>query len=199
MTQHPRELARPTIREIRHADIGRCFDIRTRTRENAVSREGLKLAGITEGSVVALLATTHRGWVGERGGDVVGFSIGDGSNGELWVVAVLPEHEGRGIGTQLVGSAQRWLHALGWAEIWLSTSPDVSTRAYALYRRLGWRDCGVRDGQLIMRHAEVSDARGGITADAADRHSIKRFGRMKGGGGRGGRRSALRYASPWQS
>ena len=39
----------------------------------------------------------------------------------------------------------------GCAEIWLWTSPDVSTRAYGLYRKFGWQDCGVQNGQRIMK------------------------------------------------
>jgi ribosomal protein S18 acetylase RimI-like enzyme len=150
----------PTIREMRDADIGRCFEIRAQTRENGVSRAELELAGITERSVADKLATTHRGWVCERDGEVVGFSIADRSNGELWVVAVLPGHEGRGVGTALVELAQRWLHDLGWAEVWLWTSAETPTRAYKLYRRLGWQDCGVRDGRLTMRHTETSGVAG---------------------------------------
>jgi GNAT superfamily N-acetyltransferase len=89
----------------------------------------------------------------EQDGQIVGFSMADGSNGEFWVVAVLPDHEGRGIGRHLIERGQKWLHDKGWQEIWLWTSPDTSTRAYKLYTLLGWRDCGVQDGQRIMRRS----------------------------------------------
>lgn len=137
-------------------DVARCIWVRTQTQENRFSLEALQRAGITEASVVDCLATTHKGWVCEQDGQIIGFSMGDRSNGEFWVVAVLPDCEGRGIGRRLTESAQRWLHANGWFEIWLWTSPNPSTRAYAMYRRLGWRDCGVRDGQLIMRRTATS-------------------------------------------
>jgi predicted acetyltransferase len=143
-----------SIREMQVGDIGRCIWVRTQTRENRWSLEALRKGGVTEESVATRLQVSHKGWVCEeegQEGQIVGFSMGDRSNGELWVVAVLPEYEGRGIGRRLVEAAQDWLHACGWEEIWLWTSPNTATRAYRLYRRLGWQDCGVKDGQLIMR------------------------------------------------
>ena len=135
-------------------DITRCIWVRTQTRDNRWSLEALNQAGITEESVALRLKTTHHGWVCEHAGQIVGFSMCDRSNGEFWVVAVLPDYEGRGIGTELVQRGQQWLHDQGWEEIWLWTSPDQSTRACRLYRRLGWRDCGIEDGQLIMRRTK---------------------------------------------
>ncbi len=78
----------------------------------------------------------------------------DCTTGEFWVVAVLPKYERRGIGTELVRRGQQWLYEHGWPEIWLWTSTDKSTRAYKLYRSLGWRDCSVKDGQRVMRHKQ---------------------------------------------
>ncbi len=146
------------IREMEARDINSCIQVRAQTRENCWSQEALCRAGITEDSVAARLASTHKGWVCEHDGQIVGFSMGDRSNGELWVVAVLPDYEGHGIGRRLVESAQQWLHANGWQEIWLWTSSDTSSRAYTLYCRLGWQDCGVKDGQLIMRRRQSARA-----------------------------------------
>jgi ribosomal protein S18 acetylase RimI-like enzyme len=142
------------IREMERRDIARCIWVRTQTRENSWSLEALHRIGITEPAVAQWLAAMQRGWVCELNGQIIGFSMCDRSNGKFCVVAVLPEYEGRGIGRRLVQVGQEWLHENGWPEIWLWTSPDSSTRAYKLYRRLGWRDCGVKDSQLIMRHAE---------------------------------------------
>ena len=114
--------------------------------------EALAGAGVTVEAVEGRLSAKCRGWVCECDGEIVGFSMSNGESGEFWVVAVLPEYEGRGIGRKLVEVGQAWLHEQGWKEIWLWTSPDTSTRAYKLYLKLGWRDCGVKKGQLIMRH-----------------------------------------------
>ncbi len=120
-------------------------------RENPYSIEALRREGITEETVATMLATTHRGWVCEIEQEIVGFSIGNRSNGEFWVIAVLPEFEGRGIGRKLMEQAVQWLRANACAGIWLWTSPDISTRAYAFYRKFGWQDCGIRDGQRVMK------------------------------------------------
>lgn len=138
------------VREMEQSDIRRCIEVRALARENPYSKEALREAGITEKSVAAMLDTTHKGWVCEIEQRIVGFSMGNRSNGEFWVIAVLPEFEGRGIGQKLLESTVRWLRASGCAEIWLWTSPDVSTRAYALYRKSGWKDCGVQNDQRLM-------------------------------------------------
>jgi ribosomal protein S18 acetylase RimI-like enzyme len=139
------------IRKMEPQDVADCISLRTQTRENRWSLEALTQAGITEPSVIKLLASTHQGWVCEQDSQIVGFSMADRSTGELWVVAVLPSHEGRGIGARLVEAAQSWLHSQGSQQIWLWTSPDTTTRAYHLYKKLGWQDCGVKNNQLIMR------------------------------------------------
>ena len=136
--------------EIAAADLPRLFAIRTAARENPISREGLDAAGITEQTVAVMLATTHRGWLCEIQGQPVGFAIGNGSNGELWVIAVLPEHEGKGIGRALMELTQDWLWSKGWPELWLVTGFDRKARAANLYQKMGWKDAGVRDGQRLF-------------------------------------------------
>lgn len=136
--------------EIAAADLPRLFAIRTAARENAVTREWLTATGITEQTVAVMLATTHRGWLCEVQGEPVGFAIGNGSNGELWVIAVLPAHEGKGIGRALMQLTQDWLWSKGWNELWLVTGFDPNARATHLYRELGWKDAGVRDEQRLL-------------------------------------------------
>jgi len=139
------------LRKMEPRDVRRCLEVRTSVRENSYSIEALRQEGITEEAVATMLATTHRGWVGEIGERIVGFSIGNRSNGEFWVIAVLPEFEGRGIGRQLMEQAVQWLRANACAAIWLRTSPDISTRAYGFYRKFGWQDCSIQDGQRVMK------------------------------------------------
>jgi GNAT superfamily N-acetyltransferase len=139
------------FREMERRDIATCIEIRASTHENPFSVDALAKAGITAESVAEMLDKTHKGWVGEVDGEVVGFGMGNRSNGEFWVVAVLPEFEGRGIGRRLAELTQAWLLASGCAELWLWTSPDPTTRAYRLYKKLGWEDCGIQQEQRIMK------------------------------------------------
>jgi GNAT superfamily N-acetyltransferase len=146
------------LREMKPADVRHCINVRTMVRENHYSLEALRQAGITEESVCEMIATTHKGWVCETNQRVIGFSMGNRSNGEFWVVAVLPEYEGKGIGRKLMELAVQWLRASGCAEIWLWTSPDVGTRAYGLYQKSGWQDCGIQNGQRIMKLRKEKEA-----------------------------------------
>jgi ribosomal protein S18 acetylase RimI-like enzyme len=69
------------------------------TRQNAISREGLAALGITPTSVAENLAAGRtRGWVCAHESRLVGFCIAQGSSGEVLVLAVLPDFEGRGYG-----------------------------------------------------------------------------------------------------
>ena len=112
------------IREIRADDIPSLFEVRIATWHNDRGREELSAMGITHESVQRLLADSHRGWLCEVESRVIGFAIGDKSNGEMWVIAVLEEYEGRGIGRRLLSLVEAWLFSEGWHEIWLTTDPD---------------------------------------------------------------------------
>jgi GNAT superfamily N-acetyltransferase len=126
------------IRRIELEDIPGIIEVRASTRENAISRDALRKLGITEASTAEVLRTTHRGWLCEAAGKIAGFAIGDGKTGELWVIAVLPEFEGQGIGSRLLAKVEDWLCSLGWQELWLWTSSDPKRRASAFYMKHGW-------------------------------------------------------------
>ena len=93
------------FRAITIRDIPALFDVRTSVRENAYTREGLYSAGITEPAVENLLRTSHCGWLCESDSKVVGFAMANRETAEFWVIAVLPEFEGRGIGSKLLSLA----------------------------------------------------------------------------------------------
>jgi GNAT superfamily N-acetyltransferase len=125
------------LRAIESQDLSEIIRVRGATRENPFSREALQQIGVTEESIAEWLGTTHRGWLCEDDGRIVGFAIGDGSTGELWVIAVLPGSEGLGIGSQLLAAVEDWLASLGWQEFWLWASSDPGTRAFPFYLNHG--------------------------------------------------------------
>jgi ribosomal protein S18 acetylase RimI-like enzyme len=139
-----------TLREITDDDVPALFVVRVATRENTLSLDELHKLGITEESVRGMLGTTHRGWLCEDAGKVVGFAMGNRETGEMWVIAVLPEHEGRGIGARLLTLVENWLWSVGWSEIWLTTDTDPTLRAYGFYMRQGWEDSEISDGLRYM-------------------------------------------------
>ena len=145
------------FRQIAESDIEGLFAVRVATGENALSREQLAGLGITAKTVLAMLGTTHRGWLCEEDGRIVGFAMGNGEKGEMWVIAVLPDHEGKGTGTELLRRVEEWLWSKGWEEIWLTTDIDITLRAYGFYRRHGWTDVGIKDG---LRYLKKPNPRG---------------------------------------
>jgi ribosomal protein S18 acetylase RimI-like enzyme len=138
------------FREITAADVPALFEVRPRTRENALTLEELQRLGITPQSVTASLGRSTRGWLCEDDGRVVAFSMADCATGEFLVIAVLPEVEGRGIGGRLMAQAEEWLAASGCRRAWLSTDPDTSLRAYGFYRKRGWTDWKIERGNRVM-------------------------------------------------
>ena len=127
-------------------DIAACIDLRGRTRENAVSVERLKAAGITLESWRRDVAEgTLPGYVGLADGRIVGYCFGFKETGEIAVLALLPAYENRGIGRMLLDMMVRDFRSLGFDRLFLGCSADPKTRSYGFYRHLGWRSTGKFD------------------------------------------------------
>ena len=140
-----------TYREIQPADIPATFDVRVRTWHNPHGAVEMEQMGITHDSVREMLGSSHRGWLAESDGQVVGFVMGNKQTGEMWVIAVLPEFENQGIGKSLLRRVEDWLASEGCAELWLTTDPDENCRAVGFYRHLGWEDWKMERGDRYMK------------------------------------------------
>jgi ribosomal protein S18 acetylase RimI-like enzyme len=135
-----------TFRKTQYRDIPDMFALRARTRENPISREELALLGITPESTAASLASGRTSsWVCLHCSSLVGFSTGDNTSGEILVVAVSPEFEGRGIGKKLLRSVVESLRSAGCNRLWLAASSDPNVRSHGFYRYLGWQPTGQSD------------------------------------------------------
>ena len=131
------------IREAVASDIDALFDIRARTRENAIPRTYLESIGITTESWTASLTSGNdRTWVCVDGNAPVAFCAADAVHGEVVVLAVLPDYEQRGIGKRLLDEAVTWLRSRGCGRIWLAANPDPGVRSHGFYRSQGWRPTG---------------------------------------------------------
>jgi len=137
------------IRKISGSDVRSLFKVRVATRENAMSLAELESLGITEDSIKVAIEHSHCGWLCEIEGKTVGFAMGDSDCGEMTVIALLPEYECKGIGSQLLMNVENWLHSKGCNEIWLTTDIDPDLRAYGFYLKQGWHDSEIKDG---LRH-----------------------------------------------
>lgn len=128
------------FREITPPDVPALFVLRPKTRENAMTVEELHDLGINPQSVTEGLARTTKGWLCEIAGEVVGFAMADRATGEFLVIAVHPDHEGKGVGGGLMGLTKDWLRASGCRRAWLTTGLETELRAYGFYRKFGWTD-----------------------------------------------------------
>ncbi|MBN2146242.1 MAG: GNAT family N-acetyltransferase [Anaerolineales bacterium] len=139
-----------TYREISEKDIPVLFEIRTQTHENRLTLEELEALDISAESLKYRLQGTFKGWLAEVDRQAVGFAIGDCATGELWVIAVLPDFIGLGIGSRLLTMVEDWLFSQGFSRLWLTTDIDRSLRAYDFYRHQGWLDDRIEDGLRYM-------------------------------------------------
>ena len=75
-----------------------------------------------------------------RDPDVVAYAVAGraGTQGFVQRLAVDPDRQGTGLGTALVHEALDWMHRRGAAVAWVNTQ-QANTRAYDLYRHLGFR------------------------------------------------------------
>ena len=140
-----------SYREILPSDMEAIFDVRVRTWHNPNGAAEMTRMGISRDSVRRTMEKTHRGWLAEVDGEVVGFAMGDKARGEMWVIAVLKEYENQGIGRSLLGLVEEWLCSEGCKELWLTTDADENYRAVGFYRCLGWQDWKMEDGDRFMR------------------------------------------------
>lgn len=138
-------------REIQAEDLDTIFDVRVRTWHNPNGAEEMARMGITQKSVLELMRTSHRGWLAETDGEIIGFTMGDQTTGEMWVIAVLKHYENQGVGKALMKRVEEWLVTEGCGELWLTTDTDENLRAVGFYRHLGWEDWKIEDGDRFMK------------------------------------------------
>ena len=139
------------IRRALPTDIAEIQRIRHIVRENR-----LVSTIISDEAVRVMIEERGRGWVADVDGDVVGFAIGDATNGNVWALFVDPAHESRGHGRALHDAMVAWLWDQGLEALWLTTAPG--TRAERFYERAGWVRAGATaDGEIRFERRVESD------------------------------------------
>lgn len=127
-------------------DAAECVELRGKTRENAISEERLRSIGITAETWGEDIRTgALPGHICVVGGRVVGYCFGSSQEGEIVVLALVPEFEGQGIGRELLARMVDDLAGRGKTRLYLGCSSDPSSRSYGFYRHLGWRSTGQID------------------------------------------------------
>lgn len=128
------------------SDTAGCIELRGKTRENAITAGRLASYGITVESWSQSVAEAHViGFVCMDGSRIVGYCYGDRHTGEIQVLALLPDYEGRGIGKTLLSHVVESLRTSGFRRLFLGCSKNPDHRSYGFYRHLGWRSTGTFD------------------------------------------------------
>jgi GNAT superfamily N-acetyltransferase len=135
------------FREATRSDMPGIAHVRISVVENAATAADLEQRGITNESVAASFEGDSKGWVAETGAGIVAFSIADRQSRSIFALFVMPDYEGRGLGSRLLELALRWLGDNGVDSVWLTTDPD--TRAAGFYSYKGWVQMGITsNGEL---------------------------------------------------
>lgn len=125
-----------TFREATIEDIPQIAVVRNPVKENALSNPDL----VTTEDYIEFMTIRGKGWVCEIEGRIVGFSIPDLQDNNIWALFLHPDFENRGIGRKLHDMMLDWYFAQGKKHVWLGTAPG--TRAEIFYTKSGW----IRDG-----------------------------------------------------
>ena len=124
------------FREAKTEDIKQIQIVRNSVRENILSNPDL----VTDQDCETFINTRGKGWVCEIENQIVGFSIVDLKENNIWALFLMPEFEKRGIGQKLHHLMLDWYFEQTQDTVWLGTTP--MTRAENFYRTSGWIEVG---------------------------------------------------------
>ena len=122
------------IREAVIGDIKQIQRVRNLVTENTLSDPNL----VTDKDCEEFIMVRGKGWVCEIDNQIVGFSIADLKDNNIWALFLQPEFENLGIGRQLHDVMLDWYFNQTKNNVWLGTSPN--TRAETFYRKSGWAE-----------------------------------------------------------
>lgn len=131
------------FREANMCDIEHLHSIRMSVKENVLSNPNL----ISADDYRKFITTQGKGWICEVDKQIVGFSIVDAKQHNVWALFIKPSFEGKGIGKKLHDLMIDWYFKNHDENIWLSTSSG--TRAEKFYKRSGWKETGtLKNGEI---------------------------------------------------
>jgi GNAT superfamily N-acetyltransferase len=125
------------FREAKESDIPQIQVVRNAVKENTLSDPKL----VTDEDCLEFMTIRGKGWVCVVDKTVVGFSIADLKDKNIWALFVHPDFEKRGIGKKLHQLMLDWYFEQPQDYVWLGTAPK--TRAEIFYRTAGWRENGM--------------------------------------------------------
>ena len=112
--------------------------------------EEMATIGVTHASLTAMIESgTARAWCVESDGRIVGFSMAEQNEREIFALFVLPDYESRGFGSALLEKAVNWLLEYNHKPVRLNVEPG--TRAFSFYNKRGWRETGLAPEEDVLQ------------------------------------------------
>ena len=125
-----------TFREAKATDSTQIQIVKNAVTENSLSNPAL----VTDADCLEFITNRGKGWVCEINKQIVGFSIADLKENNIWALFVHPNFDKRGIGRKLHDLIVDWYFGQTQKTVWLGTAPN--TRAESFYRKAGWQEIG---------------------------------------------------------
>jgi len=124
------------FREATITDIPQIQIVRNSVKENQLSNPAL----VSDKDCEEFITIRGKGWVCEVDNKIVGFSVADLKENNIWALFIHPEYEGMGIGKRLHQLMLNWYFGQTQKTVWLGTAPN--TRAEEFYKKAGWNVVG---------------------------------------------------------
>lgn len=125
-----------TFREAKATDSTQIQIVKNAVTENSLSNPAL----VTDADCLEFITNRGKGWVCEINKQIVGFSIADLKENNIWALFVHPNFDKHGIGRKLHDLMMEWYFGQTQKSVWLGTAPN--TRAESFYRKAGWQEIG---------------------------------------------------------
>ena len=123
-------------------DIPQIQIVRNSVKENQLSNPNL----IPDELVEEFITKRGKGFVCEIDKKIVGFSIVDFVENNVWALFLLPEFEGKGIGKKIHQLMLDEYFSKTKETIWLST--EANSRAETFYKKQGWKNAGFHGNEV---------------------------------------------------
>lgn len=130
------------FRQATTEDIPQIQFVRNSVKENHLSNPNLIPDDLVEG----FITKRGKGFVCEIDDKIVGFSIVDFVENNVWALFLLPEFEGKGIGKKLHQLMLDEYFSKTKETIWLST--EANSRAEIFYKKQGWKNAGFHGNEV---------------------------------------------------
>lgn len=135
------------FREANSEDIPQIQIVRNIVTENVLSNPNL----VTDEDCREFLFERGKGWVCEINHQIVGFSIVDLKENNIWALFINPNHDKKGIGKHLHKQMLDWYFSQTKKTVWLGTARG--TRAEIFYKRQGWTKVGLHGKEVKFEMA----------------------------------------------